>query len=395
MSSLTQPPAPTEDSTPALRFPFLDLKAEYAAMKAEILTEVGSVLESQQFIMGPPVKELEAEIASLVGCRFALGCASGSDALLLALMALGVDSGDEVVTSPFTFVATAGSIARLKAKPVFVDIDPTTYNLDAKRLESAVTSRTRAIMPVHLFGLPAEMETITAIAGTHHVPVIEDAAQSIGAQCIDARHHDNNVGNIGEFGCFSFFPSKNLGGAGDGGMITTNHREYAERLAVLRDHGSREKYQYDLLGMNSRLDSLQAAILLVKLKHLDRFTKARRKNAECYRRLFGQAGLERWITLPFEPEGRRHVYNQFVIRTLKRDQLRHHLRARGIPTEIYYPSPLHLQPAFAYLGCGPGAFPHAEEASQHVLALPVFPQMTGEQQHIVVEATADFFAGKT
>jgi len=395
MSSLTQPPSPTEQRAPALRFPFLDLKAEYAAMKAEIRAAVDNVLESQQFIMGPPVRELEAEIAALVGCRFALGCASGSDALLLALMALGVDSGDEVITSPFTFVATAGSIARLKAKPVFVDIDPETYNLDAKRLESAITSRTRAILPVHLFGLAAEMETILQIARAHHVPVIEDAAQSIGAQCIDSHHQDNNVGNIGEFGCFSFFPSKNLGGAGDGGMITTNNPEYAERVAVLRDHGGRKKYQYDLLGMNSRLDSLQAAILLVKLKHLDAFTKARRKNAERYRKLFGQAGLEEWITLPFEPEGWRHVYNQFVIRIPERDQLRDHLRARGIPTEIYYPSPLHLQPAFAYLGYGQGAFPQAEDASQHVLALPVFPQMTAEQQKIVVDATADFFAGKT
>jgi len=388
MPSLTKSPSSAEDRAAPMLFPFLDLKAEYVTMKTEIRAAVEQVLEGQQFIMGPPVRQLEAELAALVDCRFAIGCASGSDALLLALMTLGVDSGDEVITAPFTFVATAGSISRLKAKPVFVDIDPETYNLDARQIESAITSRTRAIMPVHLFGLPAEMETITQIARGHGVPVIEDAAQSIGA-----RYQDKNVGSIGEFGCFSFFPSKNLGGAGDGGMITTNDPEFGERLAVLREHGSRKKYHYDLLGMNSRLDSLQAAILLVKLKYLDGFIQARRRNADRYRKLSKQAGLEKWVTLPVQPEGRRHVYNQYVIRAEKRDALRSHLRARGIPTEIYYPSPLHLQPAFATLGYGLGAFPEAEIASQHVLALPVFPQMTEEQQQIVVNAIADFFAG--
>ncbi len=363
-------------------------------MRAEIRAAVDNVLESQQFIMGPPVRELEAEFAALVGCRFAFGCASGSDALLLALMALGLESGDEVITAPFTFVATAGSIARLKAKPVFVDIDPETYNLDAKLLESAITRRTRAIIPVHLFGLAAEMETISQIAHAHRLPVIEDAAQSVSARCIDSHHQDNRVGNIGEFGCFSFFPSKNLGGAGDGGMITTNNPQYAERLAVLRDHGSRKKYQYDLLGMNSRLDSLQAAILRVKLKYLEEFTESRRKNAERYRKGFARVGLERYITLPVEPEGWKHVYNQFVIRTLERDHLRDCLRARGIPTELYYPSPLHLQPAFSYLGYRQGAFPCAEDASQHVLALPIFPRMTKEQQDLVVDAIAECLAGQ-
>jgi dTDP-4-amino-4,6-dideoxygalactose transaminase len=397
MQPSTQLPPAADHSTRPLLFPFLDLKAEYATMKPEIEAAVRKVLESQQFIMGPAVKELEAEIAALIGCRFALGCASGSDALLLSLMTLDVDSGDEVITAPFTFVATAGSIARLKAKPVFVDINPETYNLDPKRLESAITDRTRAIMPVHLFGLPAEMDAITQIARKHRVPVIEDAAQSIGAQCLASqngasRDQECNIGNIGEFGCFSFFPSKNLGGAGDGGMITTNDPGFAERLAVLRDHGSRTKYQYDLLGMNSRLDTMQAAILLVKLKYLDGFTEARRRNADRYRKLFTQAGLDEWITSPVQPTGQRHVYNQFVIRTRRRDQLRNHLRARGIPTEIYYPSPLHLQPAFAYLGYPQGAFPNAEEASQQVLALPVFPQMKEEQQMIVVDAIAAFFA---
>ncbi len=373
-----------------MRFPLLDLKAEYATMKEDIRAAVDRVLESQQFIMGPEVKQLEAKIATFIGSRFAVACASGSDALLLALMALGVDSGDEIITPPFTFVATAGSIARLKAKPVFVDIDRETYNLDPTLLEAAITSRTRAIMPVHLFGLPAEMEKISEIARAHRLPVIEDAAQSIGA-----RYHDQYVGSIGACGCFSFFPSKNLGGAGDGGMITTSDPDLAERISVLRDHGSRKKYHYDLLGMNSRLDSLQAAILLVKFEHLEAMSQARRRNADRYRELFRQAGLDGCIALPVEPKGLHHVYNQFVIRVPERDQLREHLRNGGIPTEIYYPSPLHLQPAFADLGYHAGEFPQSEQASQHVLALPVFPQMTEEQQKMVVNATAQFFAQRS
>jgi dTDP-4-amino-4,6-dideoxygalactose transaminase len=370
-------------------FPFLDLKAEYAPMKAELLAAIKGVMDSQHFIMGPEVGKLETEIAALVGCSFAVGCASGSDALLLSLMALGVDAGDEVITTPFTFVATAGSIARLKAKPVFVDVDRKTYNLDWKQVEAAITPRTKAIIPVHLFGLAAEMGKISEIAAAHRLPVIEDAAQSIGST-----YQGTQVGNIGTCCCFSFFPAKNLGGAGDGGMITTNDPEFADRLSVLRVHGSRKKYQYDLLGMNSRLDTLQAAILLVKLKYLAAATKARQRNAERYRWMFEQAGLQKWIMAPVQPEGLRHVYNQFVIRTHQRDPLKEHLRNRGIPTEIYYPSPLHLQPAFAYLGYRPGAFPQAEAACHEVLALPVFPTMTEKQQKIVVDALAEFFAAK-
>ena len=388
-STIKSPPS-AGHSAPKMIFPFLDLKAEYATMKGDIRAAVDKVLESQQFIMGPEVKQLEAKIAAFISSGFAIACASGSDALLLALMALGVDAGDEVITPPFTFVATAGSIARLKAKPVFVDVDRETYNLDPILLEAAITSRTKAIMPVHLFGLPAEMGKINEIARVRRVPVIEDAAQSIGA-----RYRDQYVGNIGTYGCFSFFPSKNLGGAGDGGMITTNDPELAERISVLRDHGSRKKYHYDLLGMKSRLDSLQAAILLVKFKHLAAMSQARRRNAERYRELFRQAGLDKLIALPVEPAGMHHVYNQFVIRTPERDQLREHLRNGGIPTEIYYPSPLHLQPAFADLAYRAGDFPHSEEASQHVLALPVFPQMTEEQQKMVVDGMARFFAKKS
>lgn len=370
-------------------FPFLDLRAEYATMKDEILAAVQSVLESQHFIMGPEVEKLEAEVARFMGCTFAMGCASGSDALLLALMAAGVDSGDEVITTPFTFVATAGSIARLKAKPVFVDIDPQTYNLDCKQLEAAFTRNTKAIIPVHLFGLPAEMTSVMDIARAHNVAVIEDAAQAIGS-----RYHEEYVGNIGSCGCFSFFPSKNLGGAGDGGMITTNDPEFADRVFLLRNHGSRERYHYEVLGMNSRLDALQAAILRVKFSRLEQFTKARRQNAKRYRELCEDAGLDRRIGLPIEPEGLFHVYHQFVIRAPRRDELRDYLRNCGIPSEIYYPVPLHLQPAFVYLGYGSGSFPRAEAASREVLALPIFPTMTEEQQEAVVDGIAGFFAGK-
>jgi dTDP-4-amino-4,6-dideoxygalactose transaminase len=384
----TESPLKPETRARKPLFPFLDLKAEYATIKEPTLAAVQSVLESQHFIMGPEVEKFEAEVANLIGCAFAIGCASGSDALLLALMAAGVDSGDEVITTPFTFVATAGSIARLKAKPVFVDIDPETYNLDCKQLEAAFTSKTKAIIPVHLFGLPAEMGSVMEIARAHRVAVIEDAAQSIGA-----RYHGKYAGNIGTCGCLSFFPSKNLGGAGDGGMITTNDPEFADRLSVLRIHGSRQKYHYELLGMNSRLDALQAAILRVKFGQLDRWTEARRQNAARYRRLFQEAGLDRRIGLPVEPQGLTHVYNQFVIRTARRDEVRDHLRNSGIPTEIYYPLPLHLQPAFANLGYGKGSFPLAEAASREVLALPIFPTMTEAQQRAVVDAIAGFFAG--
>ena len=386
-SSTASPPKAVTQAR-KLQFPFLDLKAEYAAIKEETLAAVQTVLDSQQFIMGPEVEKFEAEIANFFGCSFAIGCASGSDALLLALMAIGVDSGDEVITTPFTYVATAGSIARLKAKPVFVDIDPETYNLDCKQLQAALTKNTKAIIPVHLFGLPAEMDAVMEIARAHGVSVLEDAAQAIGA-----RYHDKYVGNIGTCGCLSFFPSKNLGGAGDGGMITTNDPKFAETLSVLRDHGSRQKYHYDLLGMNSRLDALQAAILRVKLRQLDRLCQARRANAARYGRLFRDAGLDTQITMPVEPHGLFHVYNQFVIRTERRDQLREHLRNSGIPAEIYYPLPLHLQPAFAYLGYTAGSFPRAEAASREVLALPIFPTITEAQQKAVVDAIAQFFAG--
>ena len=373
---------------PALKsadFPFLDLKAQFASIREEVASAVGRVLESQQLIMGPEVAAFEKEVAEFAHCKFAVGCASGSDALLLALMAYGIGPGDEVITTPFTFVATAGSIARLCARPVFVDIDPATYNLDPQKLEAAITPRTRAILPVHLFGLPAEMDSITAIAGRYALPVIEDAAQSIGAQ-----YRNRSAGSIGHAGCFSFFPSKNLGGAGDGGMIVTSDPQIADRLKLLRQHGSREKYSYEILGMNSRLDALQAAILRVKLKHLSAWTAARQRNAERYQTLFSELGLQEAVGLPLVPEASVHVYNQYVIRTKRRDGLRSALRQHGIPTEIYYPSALHLQPAFADLGYSQGDFPVAEAACAEVLALPIYPELTERQQRLVVECAEAF-----
>jgi dTDP-4-amino-4,6-dideoxygalactose transaminase len=367
-------------------FPFVDLKAQFAAISTEVLTSVISVLESQHFILGREVEALENEIADLVGCRFAIGCASGSDALLLSLMALGIGNDDEVITTPFTFVATAGSIARLHARPVFVDIDPTTYNMDTSQLEKAITNRTRAIIPVHLFGLPAEMDSLREIAKLHKLDVVEDAAQSIEAQ-----YCGKAVGSPGVLGCFSFFPSKNLGGAGDGGMITTNDHMLADRLRVLRSHGSRQKYEYEMLGINSRLDELQAAILRVKLCHLKSWTAARQRNAERYRALAAEHGLDRWIALPAHPRHSVHVYNQFVIRAQQRDELRECLRQAGVPTEVYYPSPLHLQPAFAYLGYQRGDFPAAELASQEVVSLPIFAELTEGQQRTVLASVSEFY----
>jgi dTDP-4-amino-4,6-dideoxygalactose transaminase len=302
-------------------------------------------------------------------------------------MALEIGPRDEVITTPFTFVATAGSIARLGARPVFVDIDSTDLNLDPSEVLKAITSRTRAIMPVHLFGFPADMDSILEIASVHRLAVVEDAAQAIGA-----RHHGKAVGSMGIAGCFSFFPSKNLGGAGDGGMITTNDPDLAERLRILRAHGSRTKYQYEILGINSRLDSLQAAILKAKLSRLEEWTTARRRNADLYRTLFSDLGLDGIVQLPAVIHDRTHVYNQFVIRTSRRDELREYLREKGIPSEIYYPHALHLQRAFSYLGYQRGNFPKAEIASSQVLALPIYPELSFDQLHMVAAAVAQFFA---
>lgn len=383
----SQPIAVPSAHTPgAPQFPFLDLKAQHATLAAEIATSVSQVLESQQLILGPAVEAFEQEVADLLSCSFCIGCASGSDALLLAMMALNVKEGDEVITTPFTFVATAGAIARLGARPVFVDILPDTYNMDPAGLERAISSKTRAVIPVHLFGLMAAMDSIMPIAQARGIPVVEDAAQAIAARAGEQR-----AGCVGDVGCFSFFPSKNLGGAGDGGLLSTNDPRLADSLRVLRTHGSRTKYHYERIGINSRLDTLQAAVLRVKLRHLSVWTTARRQNATRYRELFAEAGLSNHVQVPCEPAGFEHVYNQFVIRVSNRDELRRHLTSAGIPTEIYYPLPLHLQPAFSYLGYEAGDFPVAEHASKEVLALPIFPELTYAQQQAVVAAISEFY----
>lgn len=380
------PPAATTSTQPMR---FLDLNAQFETIKAEVMEAVRQVMESQHFILGSQVALLEEEIARMIGCKYAVGCASGSDALLLALMALGVGPGDEVIAPAFTFVATAGSIARLQATPVFIDIDPITYNLNVRELERLITARTKAIIPVHLFGLAAEMDPILQIADAHKIAVIEDAAQAIGAQ-----YKGRYAGNIGTIGCFSFFPSKNLGGAGDGGMVTTNDATLADALKVLRAHGSRKKYQYERIGVNSRLDSLQAAILRVKLRHLDSWAVARETNADRYRALVAEFVLTGNVIVPTAPADCVHVYNQFTIRVPERDALKKYLQDHGIPTEIYYPYPLHLQPAFSSLGHKAGDLPMTEAASLEVLSLPIYPEFTAEQQRYVVSAIADFYSGK-
>jgi dTDP-4-amino-4,6-dideoxygalactose transaminase len=368
-------------------FSFLDLKAQYRSIKPEVDAAIQRVMDSQHFILGPEVESLEREIAAYSQTQFGIACASGSDALLLALMALEVGPGDDVITTPFTFVATGGAIARLRARPVFVDIDPDTYNIDPGKLHAVITPETKAIMPVHLFGMAADMDPIMEIANSRSIPVVEDAAQAIGAS-----YSRRPVGSIGLCGCFSFFPSKNLGGAGDGGMLTTNDSALADKLRVLRTHGSRTKYDYELIGMNSRLDALQAAILRVKLGHLDAWARGRQGKAERYSELFKNLGLDRIIKLPKTLEKCHHIYNQYVIRAPKRDQLKAHLKDCGVPAEIYYPMPLHLQRAFAYLGYKPGDLPESEAASREVLAVPVFPEMTADQQNLVVESIASFYS---
>jgi dTDP-4-amino-4,6-dideoxygalactose transaminase len=367
--------------------PFLDLKAQFASIREDVLKAVESVFESQHFILGKEVQLLEQELAKFVGVPEAVGCASGSDALYLSLLALHIGRDDEVITTPFTFVATAGAIARTGAKPVFVDIDPATYNIDPSQIEAAITPKTRAIIPVHLFGQAADLDAILEIANRHNIAVVEDAAQAIGAT-----YKGRQVGSIGLCGCFSFFPSKNLGCAGDGGLITTTDAKIGDELRLLRAHGSRKKYHYEIIGTNSRLDALHAAILRVKLPHLQNWAAKRAEHAQLYKQLFEKAGLTNILSLPSNAEGREHVYNQFVIRVPRREELRAFLDAEGIPTDVYYPSPLHVQPAFSYLGYGHGSFPESEKASKEVLALPVYPELSRQDQERVVNTISDFYS---
>jgi len=368
-----------------LKVPLLDLQAQYRPLREEILAAMTRVADSQRFIMGPEIDALERELAAMLQVRHAITVSSGTDAVLLALMALGIKSGDEVITSTYSFFATAGAVVRLGARPALADIDPATFNIDPAGVADVLTPRTKAIMPVHLFGLSANLDPIVDLAGRAGVPIVEDAAQAIGAT-----YKSRTVGGVGAFGCFSFFPSKNLGAFGDAGLVTTNDDELASRARLLRTHGMNPKYYHHVVGANFRMDALQAAVLRVKAPHLHAWTEARRANAARYKTLFRAAGLDVLVALPVEPPDRRHIYNQFVIRTPERDALKGHLDERGIGNEIYYPVPFHLQPCFADLGYAAGAFPHAERAAAESLAIPIYGELTAAQQESVVSAIAEF-----
>jgi dTDP-4-amino-4,6-dideoxygalactose transaminase len=368
-----------------MKVPLLDLQAQYRPIRDDILAAMTRVADSQRFIMGPEIDALEQELARMLGIRHAIAVSSGTDAVLLALMTLGIKAGDDVITPPYSFFATAGAVVRVGARPVFVDIDPDTYNVEPGAIAAALTPRTRAIMPVHLYGQSAEMDPILDVARRHGIPVIEDAAQAIGAT-----YRSRPLGGIGALGCFSFFPSKNLGAFGDAGLVTTNDDQLADRARLLRTHGMRPKYYHHLVGGNFRMDAIQAAVLRVKAPHLEAWTNLRRANAARYRRLFRSAGLDGAIGLPVEAPDRRHIFNQFVIRTPERDALKRHLDEEGIGNEIYYPVPFHLQPCFADLGYARGAFPQAERAANETLAIPVYGELTEAQQDAVVAAIAAF-----
>ena len=404
------------DEKPSLQpVPLLDLRAQYRAIREEVRAAIDRVADSQQFILGPEVEALEEEIADYSRCAFAVGVSSGSDALLVALMATDLKPGDEVITTPYTFFATSGAVARLGAKPVFVDIDPLTFNIDPTKIEAAITDRTRTIIPVHLYGQIAEMNAIMEIANRHNLRVIEDAAQAIGAE-----YQGRRAGSIGHLGTFSFYPSKNLGGFGDGGMVTTSDSRLADRIRLLRNHGETPKYYSRVIGGNFRLDAIQAAVLRVKLKYLDQWTEARQGNAALYRELFAEAELSvrpeslahlqtdvnsngaasalremRGVVLPTAAANRRHVYNQFVIRSSQRDALMAFLKERKIGTEIYYPVSAHLQECFVDAGGKVGDFPISECAAEETLALPIYPELTEDMLSTVVSAIADFYHGET
>lgn len=367
-----------------MNVPLLDLKAQYASIRSEIRDAIDRVCDAQSFILGPEVAALEEEIARLCGARFAVGVSSGTDALLIALLALGVGPGDEVITTPYSFFATAGVVARVGARPVFVDIDPASFHIDLAALPAKLSAKTKAIIPVHLYGRCLDVTNLIPLAEERDIAVIEDAAQAIGAW--DER--GQQAGTTGTLGCFSFFPSKNLGAFGDGGMVVTNEERLANRLRTLRVHGGNPQYYHAVIGGNFRLDALQAAVLRVKLPYLAAWTAKRRENAERYRRLFQAAGLLGWATLPQDSPG--HIYNQFIIRVPHRDQVRNFLTQRGVGTEIYYPVPLHLQECFASLGYRKGDFPQAETAARESLALPIYPELTAQQQEYVVDTLKAF-----
>ena len=375
-----------------MKVPLLDLKKQYKTIKDDVLKIAEEVFESQYFILGPRVDALEKEIARYCSTSHAVGVSSGTDALLLSLMAADIGHEDSVITTAYTFFATAGSIVRTGARPVFVDIDPDTYNISPECVEKAIADMTeeelaklKAIIPVHLYGQCADMDPILKIAEKYNLIVIEDAAQAIGAE-----YRNRRAGSIGDFGCFSFFPSKNLGAFGDGGIVTTNSDNFYDKLRILRVHGSSPKYYHKIIGGNFRLDAFQASIVSLKLKHLDEWTKKRQENAGKYRTLFADTGLEALVKLPVEKEN-RHIYNQFVITLMdKRDELRRFLNNAGIGVEIYYPIPMHLQECFSYLNYKKGDFPVAEHAASHTLAIPVYPELLEDQQEYVVQKIKEF-----
>ncbi len=370
-----------------MNIPLLDIKEQNQTLRPQIEEAIGRVLDTNAFILGGEVAALEIELAEYCGTLHAIGCASGSDALLLAMMAVGVGPGDEVITTPYSFFATVSAITRLGARPVFVDIEPDTYNLDVRQVAEKITSRTKAVQPVHLYGQCSDMDALNKVCSAAGVPIIEDAAQAIGSEDKGRR-----AGSMGAVGCFSFYPSKNLGGMGDGGFMTTNNGELAEMLTALRVHGSMERYHHKWVGLNSRLDGFQAAVLRVKLPHLDSWSDARKSNADRYRSLFGEFGMGGKITLPAERDDCRHIYNQFVLRFPDRDGLRSHLTENGVGTDIYYPIPLHLQECFKFLGYAEGDLPESERASRETLALPIYPELTADQQRYVVEKIAEFYS---
>jgi dTDP-4-amino-4,6-dideoxygalactose transaminase len=369
---------------PGPAVPLLDLQAQYRPLRAELLAAIARVCDSQRFIMGPEVDALEQALAAALDTPYAIAVSSGTDAILATLMALGIGRGDEVITSTYSFFATAGCVSRLGATPVFVDIDPVTYNLDPGAVSAALGPRTRAVMPVHLYGLCADMDPILELAAGAGGPVVEDACQAIGA-----KYKGRQAGTLGTAGCFSFFPSKNLGAFGDGGLVITADDALAHEVRLLRNHGAEPKYLHQRIGGNFRLDALQAAVLRVKLPHLAEWTEKRRANAARDDRLFRGAALPPGVVLPVQPAGYHHIYNQFVIRVPGRDQVRASLADRRIGTEVYYPVPFHLQECFADLGYRRGAFPHAEAAASGSLALPIYGELTAAQQEAVVEAVAD------
>jgi dTDP-4-amino-4,6-dideoxygalactose transaminase len=386
-----------------MQVPLLDLKSQYAPLREEIEAAIRRICDEQRFILGPQVAEFETRLAAYSQTKHGLGLSSGTDALLLALMALDIGVGDEVITSPFTFFATAGVVARLGARPFFCDIDPNTFNLDPAAVRAAIAQRCdvrggrlvnratggviKALLPVHLYGQMCDIDAFNTMAREHGLAVVEDAAQAIGAALADGRR----AGSVGDVGCLSFFPTKNLGAFGDAGMCVTNDTQLHERMRILRVHGGEPKYYHSVIGGNFRLDELQAAVLVIKLKHLDAWTEARQRNADHYDELFRSAGLGSTVRVPARVLGFRHVFNQYVIRTERRAELRAHLAAKGIGTEVYYPVPLHAQRCFAYLEHEPSDFRESQRAAEEVLALPIYPELTGEQRQYVVREIEGFF----